>query len=222
MEQASAWHCCMVPQVATLATLVGSNFAFQCKTLQAETENHRSRRQGEAKTTNRLFRTTKTTIKPTNHKVPTDWDPGPLRDETLRRNHHHAVCDPLVGANGFGTWPASSERLWARRAAPDEFTHRHLRCSEKVFEDLQPFPSCISSGTLSLEVPLLPLAPEACGPLLGRRKELVFCALFMFFPFLPQLRGVGEACGRETLAALRTDAFEVLIIVGSNATNSRS
>ena len=27
MDQASAWHCCMVPMVATLATLVGSSYS---------------------------------------------------------------------------------------------------------------------------------------------------------------------------------------------------
>ena len=35
------------------------NLTFQCKTLQAKNKNHRSRRQGEAKTTNGHFRTTK-------------------------------------------------------------------------------------------------------------------------------------------------------------------
>ena len=35
MEQASAWHCRVVPWVATHLRL-GGNFTFQCKTLQAK------------------------------------------------------------------------------------------------------------------------------------------------------------------------------------------
>ena len=58
MEQASAFHCGMVPGFAILATLVGiSHSATQ--TLQAKTQNHRPQWQGEAKTTNK-----KTTVKP--------------------------------------------------------------------------------------------------------------------------------------------------------------
>ena len=53
MEQASAWRCCMVPQVATLATLVGISHssAKRCKrnqkpqvTTARGSENHKKKK----------------------------------------------------------------------------------------------------------------------------------------------------------------------------------
>ena len=41
MEQASAWHCCMVPQAATLATLVGiSHSSGKCCKRKPKTTGH--------------------------------------------------------------------------------------------------------------------------------------------------------------------------------------
>ena len=54
MEQASAWHSGMVPWVVTFATLgISNSSAKRCK---QNPKNHRSRRQGEAKTINKIFR----------------------------------------------------------------------------------------------------------------------------------------------------------------------